>query len=73
LLNGRLYLVVHKYSKRSKDTLRSCLAYDPNERPTLTELRKTTADALKKREREDPQLHTPDPFGEYGLKKRFKS
>jgi serine/threonine protein kinase len=72
LLNGRLHPVVNRYSERLKDTVRSCLTYDPNERPTLTELRKTTADALKKREMENPQLHTPDPFGEYGLQKRFR-
>jgi serine/threonine protein kinase len=73
LLNGRFHPVVNKYSERLKDTVRSCLTYDPNGRPTLTALRKTTANALKKGEREDPRLHRPDPFGEFGLNKRFKS
>lgn len=54
--------------------LRSCLAYDPAERPSLIQLKQLVAghiDTLVKKgvEFEDPQLHNPNPFEAYEMGK----
>lgn len=72
LLNGTLFPVVRRYSEALKGVIRVCLAYHPDERPGLSNLRVMIARYQATLARRDPVLRETEPFGRYDVGNRFE-
>ena len=77
LLNGIMYPVVKRYSEELKGLVRRCLSFEVGERPSLEELKGVIGERVGRegrwRERVHAKLVDTDPFGEWGVGKRYKS